>query len=723
MINWQELLLKNDYEQIVNYCQRSIELNPNVPDNYYYSVLALILQDKIEESRIIWDLGLKNCKSIDSYNNDICKILKHESSRQEELKKYQTAWQIRQYIREIAPKDFDNLVQIAYLSLNLQRFTVETLQDLDLINLIQSGVDFNDDSLLQLIQNIAYAPIPQDQSLRFISYLLPYVQDKNTCVDILLYIAIKFRLDIAIKFIDMCLEISPDNIKVVGCLVQLYNHNDQYEKAIEIARDIITKFSDNLLDRIVANHLLLGALMSAGGNWREAELVFNNHRSLLFELIEQNPIDIPKMYLGYLSMGCFFAPYFQDLPRSNHDLQNQAMSLFQANIRQLKPALAQSIETNLQVRKAHPKNRKLRIGYLATSLRRHSVGWLARSLFQHFDRDSFEIYGYFPEYKQGTDFLENWYLGQMHKVYREGVDYWGDQFSVAEQINRDEIDILVELESMTSDLCCNILALKPAPLQVSWLGWDASGLPAIDYYIADSYVLPDNAQKYYSAKIWRLPTTYIAVDGFETSIASLRRADLDIPTDAVIYFSAQKSYKRHPETVRSQLQIIKQVPNSYFIIKGLADENAIQNFFYELAELEGVERDRLKFLPFTNLESEHRANMTIADVVLDTYPYNGATTTMETLWMGIPMVTMVGEQFVARNSYTMMINAGITEGIAWNVKEYVEWGVRLGTDAALRQEVAWKLHQSRKTSPLWDGRQFAKEMENAYRQMWEIHNG
>ena len=344
-------------------------------------------------------------------------------------------------------------------------------------------------------------------------------------------------------------------------------------------------------------------------------------------------------------------------------------------------------------------------------------------MFQYLDRDLFEIYGYFPEYKQGTDFLETWYVGQMDKVYREGVDYWGDHFLVAEQINRDEIDILVDLESLTSGLCLSILALKPAPLQISWLGWDSSGLPAIDYYIADPYVLPDNAQEYYSEKIWRLPQTYIATDGFDYSIASLRRCDLDIPSDAIIYFSTQISYKRHPDTVRSQIQIIKQVPNSYFLIKGLADENSIQNFFYEIAESEGVERHRLKFLPLTSTEASHRANLAIADVVLDTYPYNGATTTMETLWMGVPLVTQVGEQFVSRNSYTMMMNAGITEGIAWNVQEYIEWGIKFGTDESLRREVAWKIHQCRKTSPLWNGRQFAREMENAYKQMWEIHNG
>jgi len=107
--------------------------------------------------------------------------------------------------------------------------------------------------------------------------------------------------------------------------------------------------------------------------------------------------------------------------------------------------------------------------------------------------------------------------------------------------------------------------------------------------------------------------------------------------------------------------------------------------------------------------------------VLDTYPYNGATTTLETLWMGIPLVTRVGEQFAARNSYTMMMNAGITEGIAWTDQEYLEWGIRLGKDPGLRQQIAGKLRQSRQTAPLWNGKQFTREMEKAYEQMWAIY--
>lgn len=154
-------------------------------------------------------------------------------------------------------------------------------------------------------------------------------------------------------------------------------------------------------------------------------------------------------------------------------------------------------------------------------------------------------------------------------------------------------------------------------------------------------------------------------------------------------------------------------------MKGLADQKSLKNFFFEIAESEGIASERLIFLPLAGSEAEHRTNLTIADIVLDTYPYNGATTTMETLWMGIPMVTRVGQQFSARNSYTMMINAGITEGIAWTDEEYVEWGIKLGKDENLRQQIAWKLRKNRQTAPLWNGKQFTREMENAYEQMWQ----
>ncbi|NJO42198.1 MAG: hypothetical protein HC769_01350 [Cyanobacteria bacterium CRU_2_1] len=244
-------------------------------------------------------------------------------------------------------------------------------------------------------------------------------------------------------------------------------------------------------------------------------------------------------------------------------------------------------------------------------------------------------------------------------------------------------------------------------------------MPSVDYFIADPYVLPDNAQDYYQETIWRLPQSYIAVNGFEIGTPSRRRDQLDIPDEAIVYLSSQTGLKRNPENVRLQLQILKAVPNSYFLIKSFrADQSLIETFFKEMADAEGVSVDRLRFLPDAPSELGHRANLQLADVVLDTYPYNGATTTLEALWVGLPIVTRVGQQFAARNSYTMLMNTGIHEGIAWNDAEYIEWGIRLGTDAALRQAIACRLWQSRRTAPLWDSQQFTREMEKAYEQMW-----
>jgi predicted O-linked N-acetylglucosamine transferase (SPINDLY family) len=361
------------------------------------------------------------------------------------------------------------------------------------------------------------------------------------------------------------------------------------------------------------------------------------------------------------------------------------------------------------------RSRHLKIGYIAHTLRSHSVGWLSRWLFQYHDREAFTITLYCINQDLEDRFTKNWFRDRADVSYSLPPDYQ----TIAEQINQDEIDILVDLDSITLECTCEVMAMKPAPVQVTWLGWDASGLPAIDHYIADPYVLPENAPDYYQENIWRLPQTYLAVDGFEVGIPTLRRDRLEIPDDAIVYLSVQTGYKRHPDIIRLQLQIVKEVPNSYFLIKGMADETTTQQYFTHLAEEVGVDSRRLRFLPRDPDEFAHRANLAIADVILDTFPYNGATTTLETLWMCIPLVTKVGEQFSARNSYGFMMNAGITEGIAWTDEEYVEWGVRLGKDEALRHRVAGKLKASRQTSPLWNAKQFTREMEKAYQQMWQ----
>lgn len=719
MVNsWHSLGLRDTPNEAVNFYETAIQTDTSIEENYHYLVLSLLLCKREKDAQLIWQSGLENATSIEFHNQKLGELLEVEADYQEKLKHYFPAWLIRQHLRKVLPLDFNNLVQIFYLSLQLKIVHSDILTELNFWKLLDTKpeLEISDDAIIQLLQNVLASELPFEETIEFASRLLPYLKDQKSCLNTLTYVAERSSFKKALQIINrLCLVIDPQNLPVIGCLSQILSRRGLHQEAIQLARDL--PHSDNLSDQVVSHQLLLGAILSAGGQWQEAETISDEYEIILDRLVSEGSNNLPSITQSFLCCAYFVFSYLSDSPQINHLKQNQALKLFQENVCHSNPEKVK----RFQIR---PKfnHKKIKIGYLSACLRQHSVGWLARSLIQHHDRESFEIYGYFPWFAK-NDFLQQWYSTQMDKSFRSEIDYWGDHTAVAEEIYKDEIDILIDLDSLTVPSSCSVLALKPAPVQVTWLGWDASGLPAIDYYIADPYVLTENAQDYYSEKIWRLPNTYIGIDGFESSLATLDRRKLGIPNDAIVYFSSQKSSKRHPETVRSQMQIIKQVPNSFFLIKGLADENNIQNFFYELAEEEGVELERLKFLPISSTEAEHRANLAIADVVLDTYPYNGATTTMEVLWMGIPMVTRVGQQFVSRNGYTMLMNAGITEGIAWNAAEYVEWGVRLGKEPLLRQEVAWKLKQSRKTSPLWDGRQFAREMENAYRQMWEIYDG
>lgn len=725
-MTWEDLITQydQDYEKIANYLDQ--QPNLSIADQFHLS-MALILQGKLETASNLWS------KISSEHLEKLQDVFRQESRRQEALKNYQACYDLRQVIRHFFPNDFTNLVQLFYQMLHLCLVTPTTVAELNLIEVIKL-TEFNvgsDNStvLLQLLQNYINSPIHGEQKIELISLILQHISNDllEQAVSITLSFVNRFEVNLAVQLLDICYDLFPQHQGAISLRTDILTRHNRHAEAIAYAEKYLEEHKDNLFSSIVASHSLLAALLHTGGKWQDAETLFNRHELLIREIVAANSTKIPMIPLSFIMLFSFFVPYLRDTPRHTRSLQNAISQLFQINVENYKSVLVTQLQEhqlirNLTQKSSDDPNRKLKIGFLTNTFRQHSVGWLARFLVQYLDRSQFELYAYFTNYMEGTDFLEEWYVSKMDKVYRANVEYWGDHFQIASQIDLDEIDILIDIESTTSGACCQIVALKPAPLQVTWLGWDASGIPAIDYYIADNYVLPADAQEYYTEKIWRLPNSYLAVDGFEASVPTLTREQLEIPPDGIVYFSSQKSDKRHPETVRLQMQILKQVPNSYFLIKGLADQNLIKEFFYEMVEAEGGRREQLRFLPYTNEEGEHRGNLAIADVILDTYPYNGATTTMEVLWMGIPIVTRVGEQFVARNSYTMLMNVGVTEGIAWTPTEYVNWGVRFGTEPDLRRDVAWKLRQSRKTSPLWNGRQFAEEMGKAFKEMWEIHN-
>jgi len=722
-----QYLVEGNYTQATTLYEEIIEVEPQVKSHYWYLGLVLLLQGQEAEAQTTWLFAMTEgeAEEVEQWTTELIQVLTTEAQRQESLEDFAVAWAIRQHIREILPVDIENLLHLIQLSIKIGNYTGEELISFGVLELLQSEppIEVNQEQLMRVLQDVLHDAPDHSQTLEFIEVCLPYVPDNQKFIDILLETAfrvasIQGNTALAAKITEFGLRLEPHHLKLLPNVASFHQNAGNDSRGIELA-ELYLSLVDNLAKKAFASHLFLRGLMHAGSKYiKKANAFLQEHETLLKSLIESDPTELDQGTTIRLFSTYFYFPYFRDLPQENLALRHQISQVCQKNIEGYASEKTEKYHQKILSRQSlEISDRPLKIGYLSNCLRVHSVGWLTRWLWQHHNRDKFQIYAYLVSSKGREDPLQSWYINQADKAY----EFPMEASDIAEHISEDEVDILVDLDSITFDMCCEIMAVKSAPVQVTWLGWDVSGVPAIDYFIADPYVLPEDAQEYYREKIWRLPQTYIAVDGFEVATPTIRRDDLNIPSDAIVYLSSQTGYKYNLQTARLQMQIIKEVPNSYFLIKDLTSREFLKNFFTQLAEEEGINPDRLKFLPGVPLATHHRANLAIADVVLDTFPYNGATTTLETLWMGIPMVTRVGQQFASRNSYTMMVNAGINEGIAWTDEEYVEWGIRLGTDEALRQQVAWKLRKSKQTAPLWNGKQFTREMEKAYQQMWQIY--
>jgi predicted O-linked N-acetylglucosamine transferase (SPINDLY family) len=715
------------HSQLIEEYEMAIAQDTTDRQLYWKLGNVYLLNGQEDDAQMLWMSVLSEAGSeVEMWTQELFSHLWNQAIACEEQEEQSLAFLFYSYMCEIFPASASALLKLLQTAINLE--DVETLESSmgKLTERLQSvDTTLEDEALLlnvlsQILEKIPAYPGVGD----LLKASVFYIREPFTLMKLLLPHAVRIahglrRYSLAIEISEAYLLIDPNNYEFLGHLASFYQNAGAYENGIVTAKRHL-ELASSLVDKIFSSHLVLRGLLSAGGSWNGAVQASKVHIQMLSSLNSEDTKDLFSAQTLRLFTSSYYLPYFKD-SFSNRSLINSITQLCQESV--CSYALPFDHDRHLEkTGRNHDisPSQKIRIGYLSHCMCQHSVGWLARWLIQHHDREKFEFYGYFINDRPYDSLYRLYFESFDHSCCLE-TEFGQDTQAFARRIYDDGIDILIDLDSITLDVSCEILAMKPAPIQATWLGWDAIGMSAIDYFIADPYVLPDNAQEFYTEKIWRLPDTYLGVDGFEVAVPTLTRESLNISSESVTFLTAQRGYKRHRDTAILQMQIIADTPNSYLLIKGFADDQAIQNFFYEIADEVGVDRDRLRFLESDPSEAIHRANLRIADVVLDTYPYNGATTTMETLWMEVPIVTRVGQQFAARNSYTMMMNVGITEGIAWSAEEYVEWGIKLGTDPQLRQEVCWKLRQSKKTSPLWNGKQFARQMEDAYQQMWNSY--
>ena len=555
----RKALWQGDYQKAQVEFEQKIERNPNEISNYWYLGLCFLLQGQEIEAQTIWFSILMEAESqqMEAWTRDLISILASEADRQEtKFNNFDLAYMIRQHLREIDPQNCENLFALLRLSL----FASNT-EDISMLRdfvevLLQERYEPDLESFQKLLEAISLG-IDVERIAILLDFCQQLVRDRDELEKILATTIDTFAqleelsLHLRIVLLERSLEVTPNSVARIANLINLYQSADKYQKSVELGK-YLQSIADNLLDRLAASYLIIRGLLQGGGRFHQAREFHDSHKILLQEIVlSKAPLNDSHLWNSITTTSLF--SYLEDDPQNLHQFRIEVAHFWYQQVQK-----NTSYSNFSFIRSTTTKS--LKIGYLSSCFRRHSIGHLCRWVFEFHDRDRFEVYAY--SMKNRDDRIQQ-HITQ-NSQFRD-VSKTTRIFEIAELIYQDEIDILVDLDSLTNSCSCGVLAFKPAPIQVTWLGFDASGIPTVDYFLADPYVLPASAEEYYGETIWRLPQTYIAVEGFEVGVPTLRRSDLNIPDRAVVYFSSQTGAKRNPDNVRAQMQILKQVPNSYFL--------------------------------------------------------------------------------------------------------------------------------------------------------------
>ncbi|HSZ54051.1 MAG TPA: tetratricopeptide repeat protein [Tepidisphaeraceae bacterium] len=355
--------------------------------------------------------------------------------------------------------------------------------------------------------------------------------------------------------------------------------------------------------------------------------------------------------------------------------------------------------------------RRLRIGYVSCDLRHHAVGRFMLPLLANHDRGQFEIYCYSDTLRPDA----------MTDQLRSHASQWRNMLGIsdprfAEQVRQDRIDILVDLSMHARTGRMMAFAQKPAPVQVSYLAYcSTSGLDTMDYRLSDPFLDPPGGdESVYFERTIRLPRTYWCYA--EPQIAPPVGP---LPALAVgsVTFGCLNTYAKVTEpTLHVWAQILREVPQSRLIVHSL--EGRHREKARDLLAREGLDRDRLQFVSYMT-GSRYFEQYNQIDIALDPFPYAGGTTTCDALWMGVPVVSLTGKTAVSRGGLSILSNLGMPELVTADPNRYAQIAVELAGDLPRLAEIRGSLRQRVSRSPLMDAAQFARDIETAYRLIWE----
>jgi predicted O-linked N-acetylglucosamine transferase (SPINDLY family)/glycosyltransferase involved in cell wall biosynthesis len=348
---------------------------------------------------------------------------------------------------------------------------------------------------------------------------------------------------------------------------------------------------------------------------------------------------------------------------------------------------------------------RLRIGYLSSDFCSHAVSILTAELYELHDRSKVEVYAFSWSREDGSPIRARVVKAMDHYIRIDGMS---DE-QAARRIRDHEIDILVDLHGLTLGARPNILAFRPAPVQMTYLGFPGStGLPGVDYVLADEFLITPEMEPYFTEKPLHLPDTFQINDRQRLIGNKPSRASVSLPEDAFVFCSFNNNFKFTPEVFGVWMNILKRVPGSVLWL--VADYDEVRENLWRYAEQAGVERSRLIFANRA-VPAEYLARYQLADLFLDTFPFNAGTTASDALWAGLPLLTCAGATFSSRMAGSLLRAVDLPELITFNFEDYEERAVALANDLPRINAMKRKLVDNRMTCALFDSPRFVRNLE------------
>lgn len=351
---------------------------------------------------------------------------------------------------------------------------------------------------------------------------------------------------------------------------------------------------------------------------------------------------------------------------------------------------------------------KLRIGYCSSDFCMHPVAMLTAELFELHDREQFEIYGYCWT-QQGHSPLRQRIIDAMDHFER--IESLTDE-AAAKLIRDHEIDILVDLHGQTLGARADMLAYRPAPIQITYLGLPATtGLPSIDYVIADRFLIPEEYAHFYSEKPLYMPDVYQVSDRRRKINPAPSRESCKLPADGFVFCSFNNNYKYTPELFEVWMNVLRRVPGSVLWL--LADNPWSEINLRNYAKNFSIDPSRLIFAPRVAPE-DYLARYAVADLFLDSFPFNAGTTANDALWMGLPVLTLTGRSFASRMAGALLTAADLPELITYDLLSYENKAVELAQSPEQTLRLKAHLQKIRTDGVLFDTPRFVRNLEQHF---------